>query len=556
LLSENKILADICEEYAAVLLEGSSTNHSEPYIFDRLSTGHEVSPSFRRFYRKRLMEEDESGERSLPTPFAGHDDELVAKLFEPLTEQPLLNEFMLSAWKVRPDVQSAFPDPSGRDSEKFRNWASTSGISEGLIEKWQIPKETFRVPSVREFTEVSSPGVNIHGYLTAEMGMGELGRMVVRAAGAAGLPYTAFTSNRHQSRSTAEFSPTESTTLHPVDIVVINADQMRNWAEDSQKVMDSTRKRVGVWAWEVEEFPASFGHAFDLVDEVWAISTFAQKAIQQRTRKPVFTLPLPAPLLFRDDVDTIDLTTLGLPNTPYFLVMFDYLSVIDRKNPFAAVDAFLQAFSERDDVQLVIKTINSSHRILDRERLRHHIRKHNHIRVIEDFLTSSQVSGLMRGALAYVSLHRSEGYGLTCSEAMAMGVPVIATGYSGNMDFMNEANSLLVPFQLLHVDRSVEVYQTSAVWAEPDVSTAAIYMRRVFDDPDFAARVGEAGYTSIFDMKLTTHSGAFVAKRIRALTLQTKKILRDSPDRTLIFRRIARRLPPRLKAAIKALGYK
>ena len=96
--------------------------------------------------------------------------------------------------------------------------------------------------------------------------------------------------------------------------------------------------------------------------------------------------------------------------------------------------------------------------------------------IIDDVYTRRDVLELLSSLDVYVSLHRSEGFGLTCAEAMALGVPVIASGYSGNLDFMNAENSLLVPVQRITTDRPYGPYPAGTVWGEPDLQVAAELM--------------------------------------------------------------------------------
>jgi glycosyltransferase involved in cell wall biosynthesis len=389
----------------------------------------------------------------------------------------------------------------------------------------------------------------LHGYLTAELGMGELARLVMKATEVAGIPCSPTVNTRHLNRSEADVSVGSNAVVYPIDVLVINADQTLAWAAENLSG-GSDRLRVGVWAWEVEEFPDEFSEAFEVVDEVWAISTFSQRAIQRKTNKPVFTIPLPQKVGERESVKPFDFSTVGLAADPYFLVMFDYLSVIDRKNPFAAIEAFKAAFSRDESVRLVIKTINGHQKFIDRERLLHAIGDEPRIQLIEDYLTSDQVTELVCGAVAFVSLHRSEGYGLTCADAMGLRVPVIATAYSGNMDFMNESNSLLVPYSLVPVDASVQVYPTTTVWAEADVSVAAQHMQKLFFDPSTGRSIGDQGYESIRRTDTLTQSADFISARIASLMMK-----RTSPTqvRTGVLRRLARLLPGPVKARLKRL---
>src|SRR5213075_3478239 len=112
-----------------------------------------------------------------------------------------------------------------------------------------------------------------------------------------------------------------------------------------------------------------------------------------------------------------------------------------RKNPIGLIKAFIEAFPSADDAVLVIKTINGDKRILEIEKLRYAARGRPDIVLKDGYLSQTENNTLTALADCYVSLHRSEGFGLTIAEAMALGKPVIATGYSGNIEFTNEDNS-------------------------------------------------------------------------------------------------------------------
>jgi glycosyltransferase involved in cell wall biosynthesis len=119
---------------------------------------------------------------------------------------------------------------------------------------------------------------------------------------------------------------------------------------------------------------------------------------------------------------------------------------------------------------------------------------------------------LIAQADCYVSLHRSEGFGYTMAEAMYYGVPVIASGYSGNLEYMTEVNSLLVPCREVFVKNAEGPFQHGSVWGEPDVDAAAAFMREVVERPDEALARGERGRQSVIE-KL---SAATVAETLRS----------------------------------------
>ena len=175
-----------------------------------------------------------------------------------------------------------------------------------------------------------------------------------------------------------------------------------------------------------------------------------------------------------------------------FLFIFDFQSEIERKNPFAAVEAFKKAFSPTDKALLFLKTSHSESNKKEFYRLLNAIKGYN-ITVVDSVFTKEQVYSLMNSCDCYVSLHRSEGFGLTVAEAMALGKPVIATGYSGNMDFMNKDDSFPIGYRLVEVDGDYGAYKRGNQWAEPDIDEAAYYMRYVFDNRDESTLTGARG---------------------------------------------------------------
>ena len=393
-------------------------------------------------------------------------------------------------------------------------------------------------------------GANVVGYFSSELGMGELGRIVIRAVEQSGLPFSTITSNRNQSRKSHHHEDRNPTRRLPINIFVINADQMVNWQEFPEFREISKFPTVGVWAWELEDFPDQFAGVFDGLEEVWTISEFARKAIQQQTKKPVHVLPMPITRINPSEIANQNHFSEITRGKPYFLAIFDFQSSMDRKNPLAAIEAFKSAFKEDEEVKLVIKTINGNLWPKQMEMLSNSILGHPNIQIFDQYLERSEVLGLMKNALAYVSLHRSEGYGLTLAEAMELGTPVIATGYSGNLDFMDETNSLLVDYDLIEVKDSSGAYGLKSRWADPRIRSASGHMRRVFDDPNFADNIGRAGKNaakSNFELARTAH---FIHKRLKSIKRSTSPYSRKNVIRTLR-QAIAKFIPRRLKDLIR-----
>ena len=201
---------------------------------------------------------------------------------------------------------------------------------------------------------------------------------------------------------------------------------------------------------------------------------------------PVVVVPLPV-----EAPDAGGATVpFALPDGFVFLFAFDFFSTLERKNPLGLVEAFTRAFAPGEGPVLVLKTINARHRPEAREHLRHAIGGREDILLVDEALDERQMAALLARADCFVSLHRAEGFGLGPAEAMALGKPVIATGFSGTTDFMTPANSYLVDWRLRSVGPDAEHYPAEGTWAEPSVEHAAALMREVWSDPGAAAARG------------------------------------------------------------------
>ena len=513
LMSEHPVVYGLCDEYRRQLREAEARFGSvdQPYGFANLRDGTPITPWLRVAYRQALVEAEEKDDPLPPAPFgADHDAEFIKWLRSPIRSGSLITNYVLSLWKVRPDLQAAFPEPHGEHEKTFHSWAV--GPHSDLPPEWVgaslYSPELTNGPR-RPLSVV--PGLNVSGYFKAELGVGEAGRRIAEAVRASGLAYRTDLSSDTESRQNETFVETTSEFTYPISVAAVNADVFRRWANTIGSDLLRDTYVIGHWAWELEEFQDHAG-SLQLVDEVWANSDFTRNAISKRTDKPVYAFPLPVKT--PQPSVPLDRRGIGLPDAPYFLFVFDFLSVFDRKNPLAVIEAFKLAFNEGDAYQLVIKSVNGHRRPSDRERLRLACLGRANIHLLEEYLEPGQVGALMNEAIAYVSLHRSEGLGFTMAEAMSYGRPVIATAYSGNLEFMDDESALLVPFERVEVGPGCDPYPPGAIWAEPDVSTAARHMTWVATHPDDAAALGERARESIRAERSVQRAAEFVRQRV------------------------------------------
>jgi glycosyltransferase involved in cell wall biosynthesis len=334
-------------------------------------------------------------------------------------------------------------------------------------------------------TSNNSLGLNIAGHITGDFGLAEAVRANIRAIKAASIPLALnnldLVNGQHPDSTYTDFSEDNP---YPINLVHTNP----NWVHAGiyNRVFPNfsleyfqNRYNIGFWAWELLTFPRDWEFAFDLFDEIWTPSKYAAEAIALVSPVPVIIIPhsieLPNPVL-------ISRSQLGLPEDKFvFLCTFDFGSSFVRKNPLATIRAFQKAFGELNhDVLLVVKFSNSHHYPAQRDELLHLVKDWSSIQIIEGHLPKHKIDGLIYNCDCYVSLHRAEGFGLGMAEAMFYGKPVIATGYSSNIEFMNVGNSFLVKYDLVTTTEDYCPYPKGSIWAEPDINHAASLMHYVF----------------------------------------------------------------------------
>jgi len=358
-------------------------------------------------------------------------------------------------------------------------------------------------------------GVNVVGFFRAEFGHGEAGRRVLAGIDRAGLPHTTIAVKTPHHREKHPFEARGDRPVYATNVVCLNPEHMLEFAQRGGAELFLDRYTVGVWCWEASRFPDSFKPAFDLVDEVWVASDYVSTIVADSTEKPVYVFPMPVDVVPAPELSRAEL---GIPEDRFvFLLAFDFFSTVERKNPLGLIEAFIRAFRPDEGPFLMIKTINGKKQAAELKRLQKAASAHPDIHLVDEYVSAERMRGLVASCDCYVSLHRSEGFGLPLAEAMAYEKPVIATGYSGNLMFMDEANSYFVGFGLTPVPPGSANYPVGALWADPDLDDAAMAMRRVFEHPDEAAERGRRGRETIVRRQSVERLAEFVTTRVAAI---------------------------------------
>jgi glycosyltransferase involved in cell wall biosynthesis len=332
-------------------------------------------------------------------------------------------------------------------------------------------------------------GVNLLGYFESEKGVGEGARSNLRIIRATGLPYRV--NNRVDSGSqNVERVTDDLLNDNPflVNFITLNADGLQEFGRSYASYLRG-HFNVGYWAWELPEFPPEWASSFGYANEIWTPSRFTRDSVASRSPIPVQVVPHSLELEEADGV-VANRADFGIADDVFlFLYFFDFHSFLERKNPLGLIQAYKKTFGKRKDVQLLIKSSHSAEHQRDFALLQRASEGTN-VRIFDAVLNREEKQSLMKSADCYVSLHRSEGFGLTMAESMMYGKPVIATAYSGNVDFMSDDDSFLVPYRLITIDQTHGPYKAGYHWADPDLDHACDLMRHVEANREAAKAVG------------------------------------------------------------------
>jgi len=359
-------------------------------------------------------------------------------------------------------------------------------------------------------------GLDHLGFFSAEHGVGEAARQLVGTLRATGVEVSTINYTDTESRLGHPFV-CENESRHKVLLTSINADQMLAAQHILGADFFHDRYVIGQWFWELETAPDWYPPAYPFVNELWAPTRFIEAMLRRSMPDSVTVTYTPLPIVPPVIDVLMNRAHYGLDNRFMFLFAFDFMSVMKRKNPLGLVDAFCRAFAHCAGPMLVIKAINGDKRPHDLALLQAAIADRSDIVLMGDYLTRIETSTLTSIADCYVSLHRSEGLGLTMSEAIALGVPVIATGYSGNLDFMTDANANIVPMHRVQVGNDAGGYSPLAMWAEPNLEEAAALMRSVYENPRFAKEKARRAQAEILNAFTVERSGAIMKNRLEQI---------------------------------------
>ena len=359
------------------------------------------------------------------------------------------------------------------------------------------------------------PGIVLAGHPFASTGMGQQLRSHLAACRAVGLDATLFDIFGNVARDDEglrhALETMETATLGDgVRIFHINGDEVQLVLEALHKRQEAFKGGVNVVvpAWELQRYPADWARQLQRFDEVWALSrmiagSLASAGVQSRLiSQPVESEP--GPFLPRRFFGIRESATV-------FLSFCDMSSYRLRKNPDAVIElARLLSLSHPSaDVQFVLKVKDAEG---DAEDYLGPLRsRHPGILFIGGRMSSLETRSLIAASDCVVSLHRAEGFGRTMAEAMYLGRVALATGWSGNLDYMSPGDALLVDCRLVAIGKDEYPAAAGQAWAEPEIAHAARLAGRLIDDPAAVARIAASGARHV----RLYHSNRAIGLRIR-----------------------------------------
>ena len=427
------------------------------------------------------------------------DPRLRRFLLDDSPRYPGVSQMVEMLHDYRPDLREHFDLSSEEGRREIKEWAklhlvpATAAVPLG---------EALAEPLNRAAAAVAAPvhraAIALSGAWKAPSGLGEFVRGSANALNAVGFEDYVIIDMESE-----EFILPDGGILPPgaklkveVNIVHANADTAFENAVLFKRLGVETRKAIGFWHWELEWLPAYWRHSFSFYDEVWASTRFAQKAFSREALRPAKLVPLN--VIEPHAGFEFSRSKLGLPEeATVFLFIFDFRSYATRKNPESVIKAFLAAFPNGDEpAYLLIKTSGASAMPAEAEQLRE-LAHDRRIEMRDVRLERSEIWSLVQASDAFVSLHRSEGFGLGPAEAMLLGVPVIVTDYSGTADYATSDCALLVDYEMVPVGEAEYPGVTGQRWADANVATAARHLRWVMENPDEARALGARGRDQI-----------------------------------------------------------
>jgi glycosyltransferase involved in cell wall biosynthesis len=364
---------------------------------------------------------------------------------------------------------------------------------------------------------IALPGVNFYGPIGVVSGLGSAARGYLAALRAAAVPVALVPVHElfvHQ--PSVRSDERRQRPRYSISLVHINADSVQRFLHFHARTFARAQYKIGIWVWELAALRDEFLSELCHFDEIWVPSSFCQRAVRAMAAKPVTVVPHVVSVSEAPHLGWREKLQIGAGEFA-FLYVFDASSIVERKNPYCLVDAFEAAFSDDDRIRLVLKVSNADKDPEFSRYLNALVERNARCVVLRQTVKAHELAGLVRASNCYVSPHRAEGFGLTVAEAMALGVPVIATDYGGTVDFVTEEVGFPLRYRLMELDRDYGPYPKGAIWSDPSREHLQELLRSVVANPGAAAARGQRARARMLEDYSAPAVGRCIAERLAAI---------------------------------------
>ena len=443
-----------------------------------------------------------------------------------------MSRYLLGVWESDDHAKALFPNPLDDHAGPFLDWVRSHGAADAMPSRFRPSVVARSEPApIGAADEPPEPGVNLVGFLRAGFGIGEATRLFAGALADGDVPHAAISLNHGDLQDMVEVTGGADAPRFDTNLICVNVD----WLDLVTRRLGSdflrSRYTIGTWWWESNVLPERLAQRIPAFDELWVGSHFIADALGSYAQIPIRVFPLPIPV--PPEAPEPDRRELGLPEGFLFMFSFDFNSTVERKNPAGVIEAFTRAFAPGEGPSLVIKAINGHRHLQELEELRALAAGRADILIVDRFLPADERDAWARACDCYVSLHRCEGFGLTMAEAMALGKPVIATGYSANLDFMDHGNSRLVGYDEWVLTKPSGPYPAGTRWAQPHIDEASAHMRQLYENPDDARELGARAREHIRATRTQDALARFVQGRLEEIRMTERPPNGEARDEPL-----------------------
>jgi glycosyltransferase involved in cell wall biosynthesis len=553
------VLEGLLAEYAReVKAQGHGTSRRWPYSYLALADGTGIDDTVRALYVDFDDEQRQRGGEPI-SPFTLEGaTAFKGWLSGQAPDAPVgITRALAGVHAERPDLRLAYPNLANGDADRLLGWAEQQGRGESLVLAWTMPAGGSSVPGPSEH-RASSPaatdqapftlrempwGVNVIGCSDGVAEADAAASQMLRALDLQRIPALPIGSLTSGSLSGTRPRVDSREAPFAVNLISLTGATMFELGGQLGGDFFAGRYSIGLWFWAGDQLPSGLATMSLPVEELWAPSAHVARALEPLAPSiPVTTIPIPvAPLA----TASRSRAELGLPDRMFTVCSsVDYVSGFERQNPLAVIEAFRTAFAGDHDARLVLSTINAQRDARRHAELLAAVREDHAIDVRDGADAAADAGALAAACDCYVSLHRAEAFGIDLATAMWLGKPVIATGYSGNLDYMTADNSMLVDHQLVSIGPGADPYPASGRWADPSPQHAAELLKRLSEDPATAQRLGSRAAKDIRDSHSPRATGDAVSRRLESIraTGRPRHHREAARERSPALAQVARRL--------------